>query len=63
VIPEQPVAGWLAEAHRMYVGRYGHLLLGNFTVTFQPDKHSPHGGTLLFQVRLALQVFPHRGKK
>jgi len=50
IIPERPAAGWLVDAHRIYVGIYGHLLLGNFTVSFQPMTGTPDGGTLLFQV-------------
>jgi len=41
---------WLAAAHRLYVGTYGHLLLGNFTVAFRPTNNTHDGGTLLFQV-------------
>jgi len=50
VVPERPTAGWLVDAHRMYVGRYGHLLLGNFSVSFQQVEGTPDGGTLFFQV-------------
>ena len=45
-----PPVGWLAKTHSMYVGRYGHLLLGNFSVSFQPMEGTLDGGTLLFQV-------------
>lgn len=50
VVPERPAAGWLSKAHRMYVGTYGHLLLGNFSVSFRPSEGTSDGGTLLFRV-------------
>ena len=49
-VPARPAAGWLADTHWIYVGRYGHLLLGNFTVSFQPAEGTLDGGMLLFQV-------------
>ena len=52
ISPQRPAAGWLAKAHRAYVGTYGHLLLGNFSVSFEPTKDKQNGGTLVFQVGL-----------
>jgi len=59
VVPERPGVGWLMDAHRMYVGRYGHLLLGNFSVSFQPSQGTLDGGTLHFQVSHVISSF-HR---
>jgi len=58
-VPERPADGWLVEAHWVYVGRYGHLLLGNFTVSFQHMEDTPDGGALLFQVTYVVYCGRH----
>ena len=55
VPPGRPAIGWLVKNSSMYVGRYGHLLFGNFTVTFEPSEGTVEGGSLLFQVSHCVQ--------
>jgi len=52
------VRGWLLHSHWTYVGTYGHLLLGNFTVSFRPSDGTLDGGSLLFQVIVVLLELP-----